>query len=250
MNNNMICNKSKIGVYLSCDHKNEIVKYLFKKEGLSNDLYWVNDSNESLENVSNILYIVVDDSSSDNINNLKKMVNLATKNGLFVFLIVKEVYDIDDVVNVDGVLVVTDDLLKQYDGIECLVYSVIKSVNNFVLESDGLVNIPSEDAKLFFNQSKKLIFANVVLRKEVILNNIIRELLAKIECWKVDLKHGMSALIDITGNENDISMFEVMRICESISSELSHNAFIIWGATTDNNLHNDLQVSMWINISE
>ncbi len=248
MDKKLIRDASKFGIALLCDFKDRIMAYLGAEESCLYNVHWVNNQDESLVNVSDILYIVVDCRNPENVINLKKLVELANANDLFTFIIAKGLNNID--VDVDGMLLVADDILKHYNGIEYLVYNVVKSINDLVLDHNGLVDIPANEARMFFNQSKQLIFASAESRKEDVSRNLIKDLLTKMNTWKVDLERGKSALIDITGNENDISMFEIMGICESIFDELSQDAFVVWGATVDNNLHDVIRVSMWINTND
>ena len=59
--------------------------------------------------------------------------------------------------------------------------------------------------------------------------------------------HAKFILLNVTGSEDNLSMYEITEVSEMVSSALGdENSNLIWGADIDNTLKDVIRLSIWI----
>ena len=133
-------------------------------------------------------------------------------------------------------------MLNAFRATDSVLYSGVKAITDLLISS-GLVNLDFNDIRsVIENMGRTMIGAAEAsgedraekVAKAAILNPLLEE---------VSIKGAKKALINITGGD-DMTLFEIDAIINIIKFELSEEAFINFGTVYDNNMQDNIRVSV------
>ena len=125
------------------------------------------------------------------------------------------------------------------------IYYAIKSMYNLVCLS-GLVNLDMCDVQTFCKDKKKLLLATGAAKGENASLTAVNEAIDKLTKQNKNAKSiGKDVLMNVTGCEDNISMYEIQEASEVLCDWLDNKkATIIWGASVDDSLGDMIRVSI------
>ncbi|TYZ22920.1 hypothetical protein [Selenomonas ruminis] len=122
----------------------------------------------------------------------------------------------------------------------------IKSIQSFISEP-GLVNIDLEDIRFLFTEEGRFAFSYGERESQIDKCAAARMALKQLRMMNPPIPAAKYIILNITGSEDNLSMFEIQEICEFVNEELGTNSScIIWGANIDNTLADRIYVSIWV----
>lgn len=194
-------------------------------------------------NETDVVFIVTNDNEADSWENLKKEIRSAREHNVITFPIFISESQLDAS---DNIMVVNP---KKFSGnIELYTYigECINSIKSFILPS-GLVDLDLEDIRSLFTGDGNLAF--VYYQYKANENKCIATQKAVDKFTRLDAKpHSIKFMIlNITGSEEKLNMFEVVELSDLIHKEFGkNNCNLILGANIDDNLADNIHVSLWL----
>ena len=188
-------------------------------------------------------FLVADASEKNAWNNIQKVLQATKKqNVLSITLLITETPPLmaDGIMWVNPKNFASDTELYDYIG------KSILSIQS-IISQPGLVNLDLEDVKGLFNGSGHLGFTYGEYTATANKRTAVQQALQTLTSLGVAPRSGKFMILNITGSEDHLSMFEICEI-----SELIHDSFgtddctIIWGATIDNALADKIRISLWV----
>ena len=141
---------------------------------------------------------------------------------------------------------------EKYAGeaeIYCDIYRAVKSIYDIAC-IPGLVNLDLYDVQTVCKDKKKILLATGEAKGENASMIAAEKAMSKLtEQDENAQRSGKEVLLNVTGSEDKLSMFEIQEVSEALCDWLKNKeAAIIWGASADNSLDDVIRVSILMGI--
>ena len=126
---------------------------------------------------------------------------------------------------------------------------MIESISSIqsLLSLPGLVNLDIEDVRQTFSGAGRLAFSYGEYAASTDKQIAVDEVMQRLSKMDVAPHSGKFMLLNITGSEDHLSMFEIAEISELIYDKLGTNdCNIIWGANIDDAFVDKIRISLWV----
>lgn len=124
----------------------------------------------------------------------------------------------------------------------------VKSIQTFSCQP-GLVNIDLEDIRALSDSPGRLAFIYGEHEASMDKSLVAKTALQKLYAMNIPAHSSKFIVLNITGNEENLSMFEIMELSEHIHEGLCNDdTCTIWGANIDNTLADKIHVSIWVKL--
>ena len=116
-----------------------------------------------------------------------------------------------------------------------------------IISQPGLVNLDLEDIRGILNCPGRLSFTYGEYTADADKRTAIQQAMQKLTAMDVAPGSSKFMILNITGSEDHLSMFEICEISELIHDDFgTDDCSIIWGATIDNALADKIRISLWL----
>lgn len=188
-------------------------------------------------------FVIADAAQEEDVNKLKKAVEAANDMGIAVLipvLISTEPIDIPA-----SLLTINPEKYTEESAIYKDIYYAIKSIYDLAC-LPGLVNLDMCDVQTVCKDKKKLLLATGEAKGENASLAAVNEAIDKLTKQNKNAKSiGKDVLMNVTGCEDNISMYEIQEASEVLCDWLDNKkATIIWGASVDDSLGDMIRVSI------
>ena len=125
------------------------------------------------------------------------------------------------------------------------IYKTVKSIYDLV-GIPGFINLDLADVASIFRNSRE--FACVICEASGENAALVagEEAVHKISSMWGDFKNVKSVLLNVTGAEENLSMFEINEDSKAIAHSLDGEVNIIWGASVDDSFGDKIGVCLWM----
>ena len=190
-------------------------------------------------------FLIADAAQEEDVNKLKKAVEAANDIGIAVLIpivISAEPIDISA-----SLLTINPENYTEESAIYKDIYYAIKSVYDIAC-LPGLVNLDMCDVQKVCKGKKKLLLATGAAKGENASLTAVNEAIDKLTKQNKNAKSiGKDVLMNVTGCEDNISMYEIQEVSEGLYDWMDNKqATIIWGASIDDSLGDMIRVSILI----
>ena len=121
-----------------------------------------------------------------------------------------------------------------FETVDDMIARAIQGVVNLIVQP-GLVNLDLDDVSLILKNSGMAVIGLGIGTGENASIEAVEDA-AEFPLFDEKIKCAKSILVNITGSDENLSMFELTEAVEAIHKMSASNANIIWGATVDNTL--------------
>ncbi len=138
---------------------------------------------------------------------------------------------------------------QHFTGDEDIFKYIVKSISSIqsLLSLPGLVNLDLEDVRQTFSGAGRLAFSYGEYAANTDKQIAVDEVMQRLSKMDVAPHSGKFMLLNITGSEEHLSMFEIAEISELIYDKLGTNdCHMIWGANIDNAFADKIRISLWV----
>ena len=125
------------------------------------------------------------------------------------------------------------------------IYKIVKSIYELVC-APSLINIDLADLASVFRNSREFVCAIGEASGENAASVAGEDAIRKISSMWGDLKNVKSVLLNVTGAEVNLSMFEITETSTAVADSLDGEVNIIWGASVDDSLGDGIRVCLWM----
>ena len=190
-------------------------------------------------------FVIADGGNEDDVKILKEVVEIAKSTCMPVLLPI--LVSAEPVEVQIASLIINPDNYAGESEVYKNIYYAIKSIND-IAYLPGLVNLDIQDVQSICMDKKSLIFAMGEADEENAAITAAREAIDKIAKQNGNVKGtGNAVLLNVTGRESNLSMYEIQEVSETIYDWLEDaEATIIWGASIDDSLDDKIRVSILI----
>ena len=183
-------------------------------------------------------FIVADARESHIVSELRKAVASAQKNNVFVIPIVIADKSLD--LNV-ATLYINPQNYATKDEIFTDIRFAIQSIYD-ILHTSGLVDLDVSSIKAVLNDKGNLFLASGEGKGEYGYMQAGKEALERLSVL-CSRKHAKGIVLNIIGNEDTLSIMEIMETTELVHDWVENNdCTILWGASIDNTLKDEIRV--------
>ena len=126
---------------------------------------------------------------------------------------------------------------------------IVESISSIqsLLSLPGLVNLDLEDVRQTFSGAGRLAFSYGEYAANTDKQIAVDEVMQRLSRMDVAPHSSKFMLLNITGSEEHLSMFEIAEISELIYDKLGTNdCHMIWGANIDNAFADKIRISLWV----
>lgn len=192
---------------------------------------------------ADVLFLVACANSQDTWTEFKKGIDFARQHNMIAFPIW---ISNEQPVMTDNLLIVKP---KNFSGnMELFAYisESIKSIYT-VLSQPGPIDVDLETVRSLFKDPGRLIFHYYEYQANQGKYTATDNALQWLATQGVAPHYGKIVLLNITGSEDSLSMFEVSDLCDMIHDGVGNNdSEIYWLAASDNALADTIHVTMWV----
>ena len=202
-----------------------------------------------LESVSwrgvDIGFLIADGREKEEVSNLIKAVEAAKNTGISVLIPI--LISVEQIEVPAPLLTINPEKYAGESDIYKNIYQAVKSIYD-VACIPGLVNLDLCDVQAVCNDKKKLLLATGEAKGENASLTAVNEAIEKLTKQNQnDKSMGKDILLNVTGSEDNISMYEIQDVSETIYDWLDDKqTAIIWGASIDESLDDVIRVSILI----
>ena len=188
-------------------------------------------------------FLLVDGRAMEDVNHLKKAVEVAADTCVSVFI---PILISEEKIEVPAPLLTMNP--EKYEGeseIYKNIYYAIKAIYD-VACIPGLINLDLCDIKTVCKDKKTLLLATGEAKGEGASMSAVMEAINKLTKQHEKAQSvGKDVLLNVTGSEANISMYEIQEASEAIYDWMENKqATIIWGASIDDSLEDMIRVSV------
>lgn len=142
----------------------------------------------------------------------------------------------------DGIIINDDKYNKDGCSFENIAVQVIQGIVG-IIEEPGLINLDYEDLRSILYKTG---IAVIGIGNGGGKNAAVTAAVNAVSCQlcSEDIKMARNLLVNIIGNEENISMYEVVEATNIIQKMVANNTNIIWGATVDNDMIDSVKVTI------
>ena len=188
-------------------------------------------------------FLIADARETEDVNYLKKAVAAAKDTSISVLIPI--LISAEQIEVQASLLTINPEKYAGESDVYNSIYQAVKSINDVVC-TPGLVNLDLCDVQDVCKDKKRLLLAAGEAEGEKA--SIIAAMEAINKLTKQDEKAqsvGTSALLNVTGSEANLSMYEIQEAIETIYDWMDNRqATIIWGASIDESLDDVIRVSI------
>ena len=148
-----------------------------------------------------------------------------------------------------GLLTINPEKYAGEAEIYCDIYRAVKSIYDIAC-IPGLVNLDLYDVQTVCKDKKKILLATGEAKGENASMIAAEKAMSKLtEQDENAQRSGKDVLLNVTGSEDKLSMFEIQEVSEALCDWLKNKeAAIIWGASADNSLDDVIRVSILMGV--
>lgn len=194
------------------------------------------------ENVD-IGFLLADAERNEDVTNLKKAVAAAKDKCIPVLI---PILISTKPVNVSAALLtINPENHTDESEIYKSIYYAMKSINDIAC-LPGMVTLDIQDIMSICKDKKSLQFSMSEAKGENATISAVRSAMNKMTKQDEDAEYAnMDILLNVTGSEDCLSMYEIQEACEEVYACLENNqGVIIWGASIDDSLGDVVRVSI------
>ena len=146
----------------------------------------------------------------------------------------------------DAIMVLNPQHFADDEDIFTYIGESILSIQS-LLSLPGLVSLDFEDVRQTFNDAGRLAFSYSEYAANSDKQVAIDEVMQRLSLMNVTPHSGKFMLLNITGSEEHLSMFDIAETSELVCDKLgTTDSSLIWGANTDNTLADKIRISLWV----
>jgi cell division protein FtsZ len=155
--------------------------------------------------------------------------------------------------HVDSLIVIPNDKLMQVLGNKVTVKDAFKAANNVlhgavagiveIISCPGLINVDFADVRTVMSEMGVAMMGSAVASGEARARTAAQQAVASPLLEEVDLSGARGVLVNITASDS-LEIGEVEEIMDTVKSFVAEDATVIFGAVFDENMVQDLRVTM------
>lgn len=191
-------------------------------------------------------FLLADAENEEDVKNFPKAIEAADAMGISVLI---PILISTEPIELAGLLTINPEKYAGEDEIYRDIYQAVKSIYDIAC-IPGLVKLDLCDVQTICKDKKKILLATGEAKGKNASMAAAEKAMSKLT--KQDgqaQRSGKDVLLNVTGSEEHLSMFEIQEVSETLCEWLKNKeAAIIWGASIDNSLTDVIRVSILMGI--
>ena len=193
---------------------------------------------------TDICFLVADNTTENVLDYLQDVIRITKQEDIITIPIF--ITEENTLTTTDAIVVLKPHCFKSTAELYDYIYESISSIQSIVAQP-GFVSLDLKDIQSMFDSAGRLIFSYCDYKVGTDKNIAIKTVMQRLESMNFPLGFGKFIILNITGREEHLSMYEICEISELITDKLgTKECSMIWGANINNVMDDKIRMSLWL----